>query len=96
MAACEQIGADELGHAAHARRYLHGGMHAAARQIDADEFAVEPGRLQLMGKLGPMARFARELSQSRPALLLAYANTLGLFAKYVKEAGIRGIRPRAM
>jgi phenylacetate-CoA ligase len=40
-----------------------------------------------------MAEFARALISYQPSVLLAYANTLGLFARYVKAEGIVGIRP---
>jgi phenylacetate-CoA ligase len=43
-----------------------------------------------------MARFARALIRYQPVVLQAYANTLGLFAQYVKAEGIRGIRPRGI
>ena len=43
-----------------------------------------------------MAGFARALITYRPAVLQGYANTLGLFAQYVKAEGIRGIRPRGI
>ncbi len=40
-----------------------------------------------------MARFADKLSEYHPKVLLAYANTLGLFAKYVRDRGISGVSP---
>src|SRR4051812_28325745 len=43
-----------------------------------------------------MRSFARELLAYRPAVLKAYANTLGLFAQYIKSEGIDGIRPRGI
>ena len=43
-----------------------------------------------------MARFADQLVQYRPKVLLAYANTLRLFAKYVRDRNIRGISPEAV
>jgi phenylacetate-CoA ligase len=38
-----------------------------------------------------MAQFAAKLLRYRPRILLAYANTLGLFARYVQAENIRGI-----
>jgi phenylacetate-CoA ligase len=43
-----------------------------------------------------MAAFAQALSEYRPTVIQAYANTLGLFAQYVEAEGIRGIRPRGI
>jgi phenylacetate-CoA ligase len=43
-----------------------------------------------------MDKFARELQRYRPTVLLAYANTLGLFARYVEANGITGIRPHGI
>lgn len=43
-----------------------------------------------------MSRFARELLRYRPGTLLAYANTLGLFARYLRDQGIEAIRPRGI
>ena len=43
-----------------------------------------------------MRDFARALRVYRPAVLKAYANTLGLFAQYLKAEGIDGIRPRGI
>jgi phenylacetate-CoA ligase len=43
-----------------------------------------------------MSTFARQLIQYRPKLLLAYANTLGLFARYVASENIQGIEPQAI
>jgi len=43
-----------------------------------------------------MARFARALIEYRPAILQAYSNTLGLFARFVSAEGIQGIRPRGI
>lgn len=43
-----------------------------------------------------MARFARALARYQPKVLLAYANTLGLFARYVQAENIEGIRPRGI
>jgi phenylacetate-CoA ligase len=43
-----------------------------------------------------MAEFAEKLIQYKPDVLQAYANTLGLFARYVQSSGIKGIRPRAI
>jgi phenylacetate-CoA ligase len=43
-----------------------------------------------------MASFARALIDYRPAVLQAYANTLGLFAQYVRAEGIQVIRPRGI
>ncbi len=40
-----------------------------------------------------MARFADQLAKYRPKVLLAYANTLGLFARYVREKGIHDVSP---
>lgn len=38
-----------------------------------------------------MSEFARKLIRYRPKILLAYANTLGLFARFVQAENIRGI-----
>lgn len=43
-----------------------------------------------------MASFARALIKYQPAVLQAYSNTLGLFAQYVKDERIEGIRPRGI
>jgi phenylacetate-CoA ligase len=43
-----------------------------------------------------MADFARALIRYRPTVLHAYANTLGLFARYVRAHGIEGIRPQGI
>ena len=43
-----------------------------------------------------MHRFSQELMRYRPTVLLAYANTLGLFASYLRAEGIIGISPRAV
>src|SRR5262249_51893036 len=43
-----------------------------------------------------MAGFARALISYQPAVLLAYANTLGLFARYVQAEKIEGIRPQGI
>jgi len=43
-----------------------------------------------------MRNFATALLAYRPAVLQAYANTLGLFAQYIKAEGIDGIRPRGI
>ncbi len=43
-----------------------------------------------------MAKFAQELVHYQPTVLLAYANTLGLFAQYVKDNRITDITPRAV
>jgi phenylacetate-CoA ligase len=43
-----------------------------------------------------MESFARRLRAEQPVMLLAYANTLGLFARYVRQSGFSGIRPRAI
>jgi phenylacetate-CoA ligase len=43
-----------------------------------------------------MRNFARILLTYRPTVLQAYANTLGLFAQYVKAERIEGIRPRGI
>jgi phenylacetate-CoA ligase len=43
-----------------------------------------------------MARFARQLERYRPTLLVAYANTLGLFARYVQAQKIRGLTAKGI
>ncbi len=43
-----------------------------------------------------MAEFASRLKRYRPRVLLAYANTVALFARYVRDNGIEGIRPQAV
>lgn len=43
-----------------------------------------------------MLRFCRILERHRPPFMLAYANTLALFARFVRDAGLRPLRPRAI
>lgn len=43
-----------------------------------------------------MAAFARDLMRYQPTVLHAYANTLGLFARYVKAHNVQGIRPHGI
>ena len=43
-----------------------------------------------------MAQFAAKLQRYQPKILLAYANTLGLFARYVEAENIRGIKPQGI
>lgn len=43
-----------------------------------------------------MAHFARELIRYRPTVLQAYANTLGLFARYLQAQGVKDIRPHSI
>lgn len=43
-----------------------------------------------------MAGFAQKLLRYRPAILVAYANTLAFFARYVRAHEIRGIAPRGI
>lgn len=43
-----------------------------------------------------MDEFASRLRTYRPKVLLAYANTLGLFARHVTDRGIEGIRPQGI
>jgi len=43
-----------------------------------------------------MAHFARQLKRYRPTMLLGYANTLALFARYVEAQNIRGIEPKGI
>jgi phenylacetate-CoA ligase len=43
-----------------------------------------------------MRQFATALLRYRPAVLQAYSNTLGLFARFVEDEGIVGIRPRGI
>ena len=45
---------------------------------------------------GAMNEFAQQLIDYKPRILLAYANTLGLFAKFVAAERIAGIRPLAI
>jgi phenylacetate-CoA ligase len=43
-----------------------------------------------------MRSFARTLLKYQPVMLQAYANTLGLFAQYVRAERVEGIRPRGI
>jgi len=43
-----------------------------------------------------MFEFAQKLIRYQPTVLLAYANTLGLFAEYVRAKGIKGISPKGI
>jgi len=43
-----------------------------------------------------MSAFAEKLKRFQPKVLQAYANTLGLFARYVQAENIKGIRPRGI
>lgn len=43
-----------------------------------------------------MRYFCRLLERARPQFVLAYANTLALFARFVGDAGLRPIRPKAI
>ncbi len=43
-----------------------------------------------------MMSFAQALRSYRPRVIQAYSNTLALFAKFVQDAGISGIRPRGI
>jgi phenylacetate-CoA ligase len=43
-----------------------------------------------------MWRFAKQLQEQRPFLLLAYANTLLLFSRFVRAQQIQGIQPGAI
>jgi phenylacetate-CoA ligase len=43
-----------------------------------------------------MAQFARSLLRYRPTLLVAYANAIAMFARFVRDEGIRGIRPKGI
>lgn len=43
-----------------------------------------------------MHAFHRRLARERPPFLLAYANTLALFARFVREAGLEPAHPRAI
>jgi phenylacetate-CoA ligase len=43
-----------------------------------------------------MQHFAAELRRRQPKILQAYSNTLGLFARYVRDQGIGGIAPRGI
>lgn len=43
-----------------------------------------------------MQDFSEALLRYKPRILLAYANTLGLFARYVQDNNIQGIRPQAI
>lgn len=43
-----------------------------------------------------MAAFHEELVRFRPVILQAYANTLGLFARYLKEHGGAAVRPKGI
>ena len=45
---------------------------------------------------GSMYEFAQKLIRFQPTILLAYANTLGLFARYVKAVNIEGISPKGI
>jgi phenylacetate-CoA ligase len=43
-----------------------------------------------------MAAFCRRLQAYRPRFVLAYANTLAMFAQYVRDAGVMPMRPEAV
>lgn len=43
-----------------------------------------------------MSKFAQKLLRFQPTVLQAYANTLGLFARYVKAENITGISPKGI
>jgi phenylacetate-CoA ligase len=43
-----------------------------------------------------MATFCRKLRDYRPRFVLAYANTLALFARYVRDTGVTPMRPEAI
>jgi len=43
-----------------------------------------------------MRRFCERLQRYQPAFVVAYANTLTLFARFVKDAGLEPMRPRAI
>lgn len=43
-----------------------------------------------------MFEFAQKLIRFQPTVLLAYANTLGLFARYLKAEKIKGIAPKGI
>lgn len=43
-----------------------------------------------------MANFARDLIRYRPTILQAYSNTLGLFARYIQDQKLKGIRPHGI
>ena len=44
----------------------------------------------------PMAAFCRRLEDYRPRFVLAYANTLALFAQFVRDRGLRPMRPEGI
>jgi phenylacetate-CoA ligase len=43
-----------------------------------------------------MSAFAKKLIRFQPSVIQAYANTLGLFAQFVKAENIKGISPRGI
>ena len=57
------------------------------RRVILDASAIDDGR---------MRDFCRHLERHRPRFVLAYANTLALFARFVKDAGLDPMRPRAI
>jgi phenylacetate-CoA ligase len=57
------------------------------RQLVLDASALDEER---------MRRFAERLREYRPKVILAYANTMAAFARFVARAGITGIRPQGI
>ena len=57
------------------------------RSITLDASAIDESR---------MRGFCDQLQQYQPAFVLAYANTLALFARFVRDAGLQPMRPRAI
>ena len=57
------------------------------RSIMLDASAIDDARLHA---------FHERLQRQRPPFLLAYANTLALFARFLRDAGLRPARPRAI
>ena len=57
------------------------------RRLWLDASAIDEERMRV---------FHRRLLRHRPKFVLAYANTLGLFARFLQDAGLQPYRPRAI
>jgi phenylacetate-CoA ligase len=57
------------------------------RRLVFDASAIDEARLRA---------FYERMQRDRPEFVLAYANTLALFARYLQESGLRPPRPRAI